>query len=700
MTWVITLLKHTCALLIVIHVSSISKAQTKYFVANDGSDNNSATIGNPLKTISCALQKARRRSGNVSIEIRNGVYYLNTTLQINADNFLPASLQIKAYQNEQVTISAGRRLVLQWKPYKENIFVAKVPVNLVFERMFVNGKLQILARYPNYDSAARVFHGTSANAIAPERVKRWHHPVGGYIHALHVAEWGSFDYRFTGVDSAGKLQMVGGWQNNRPGIMHPQYRFVENIFEELDTTNEWFLDRQNHLLYYYPPKNLNLKTALIEVSHLKESFLLKGTVGKPLMNIIFSRLHFKDNERTFMQTKEPLLRSDWAIYRGGAIVLDGTENCKIADCVFEGLGGNAILFSRYNKKDTVTGCHIFNIGANAIAFIGDMKAVRSPSFGYENFIPYEQLDKTPGPLTNNYPQQCVVNDNLLHDLGDIEKQATGVEIEVASGIKISHNSIYNVPRAGINIGDGCFGRHLIEYNDVFNTVRETGDHGSFNSWGRDRYWAPNRQYMDSIVALHPELILLDAQNVTIIRNNRWRCDNGWDVDLDDGSSNYDIYNNLFLAGGLKFREGFYRKAENNIMVNNTFHPHVWFKNSGDVFVHNIVMRKYMPIGMKYWGKKIDSNLFPDEEALKLAHHNGTDSNSIAGDPMFINPAKGDFRVRSNSPALKIGFKNFPMDQFGVQKSSLKKIALQPEMPVPVLEKTIENEGSTRNFVRD
>ncbi|MCH5715032.1 hypothetical protein [Niabella hibiscisoli] len=120
-----------------------------------------------------------------------------------------------------------------------------------------------------------------------------------------------------------------------------------------------------------------------------------------------------------------------------------------------------------------------------------------------------------------------------------------MQIEVASQIKVSRNSIYNLPRAGINIGDGCFGGHLIENNDVFNTVLETGDHGSFNSWGRDRFWAAGRSYMDSLVAVHPELILLDARKTTVIRNNRWRCDHGWDVDLDDGSSNYHIYNNLF-----------------------------------------------------------------------------------------------------------------------------------------------------------
>ena len=143
---------------------------------------------------------------------------------------------------------------------------------------------------------------------------------------------------------------------------------------------------------------------------------------------------------------------------------------------------------------------------------------------------------------------------------------------------VRHNSIYNTPRAGINIGDGAFGGHILEFNDVFNTVLETGDHGAFNSWGRDRFWSPDRKYMDSITTAHlGELILLDAQQTTIIRNNRFRCDHGWDIDLDDGSSNYHIYNNVMLNGGLKFREGFKRKAENNIMINNSFHPHVWFK---------------------------------------------------------------------------------------------------------------------------
>lgn len=51
---------------------------------------------------------------------------------------------------------------------------------------------------------------------------------------------------------------------------------------------------------------------------------------------------------------------------------------------------------------------------------------------------------------------------------------------------------------------------LIEYNDVFDTVKETGDHGSFNSWGRDRFWHPNYETMEKITSEHPEMILKGA----------------------------------------------------------------------------------------------------------------------------------------------------------------------------------------------
>ena len=651
--------------------------QNAIYVSPKGNDNNPGTLVKPFKTLQAAIENAIRITDkDVSIEMRSGTYSLDKTIEIASGDFSVRSLNIRPYQNEKVTITGSEKIKLNWQPYKNGILKATLDLTKSPDQLFINGKVAHMARYPNYDSTARVYNGTAEDAISEERVKTWKNPAGGYIHALHEGEWGSMDYLITGKDENGKLTYVGGWQNNRPSPMNKKYRFVENIFEELDAPGEWFYDLSSKTMYLYPPKGTDIRNAQITISRLTDLIHLTGTSSKPLKNISISDISFTQTARTFMLTKEPLLRSDWTIYRGGVLLLDGTENVRISNCTFFELGGNAVFVSNYNKNDVIRDNYIYNIGSSAIAFVGNPDAVRSPAFRYELFVPWDKMDFTPGPKTNNYPQYCLAEGNLIHNIGTIEKQVAGVEISMSSHITVSHNTIYNVPRAGINIGDGCWGGDVIEYNDVFNTVLETGDHGAFNSWGRDRYWRPERNIIDSIVAAKPGIELLDVIDPIIIRNNRFQCDHGWDIDLDDGSSNYRIYNNVCLNGGLKLREGYDRMVTNNILINNTFHLHVWLKNSGDVFAHNIVSTPYAPILMNNWGKEIDSNFFLSKAALLTARKLGLDKNSISGDPLFVNAKAGNYKLKAGSPAFKVGFKNFEMN-FGVTLPALKKIAASP-----------------------
>ena len=96
------------------------------------------------------------------------------------------------------------------------------------------------------------------------------------------------------------------------------------------------------------------------------------------------------------------------------------------------------------------------------------------------------------------------------------------------------------------------------------------------------------------------------------------------------------------------REGFNRRVWNNIAVNNSLHPHVWFENSGDVVTNNIWMGAYRPAGMniKKWGQELDYNLFTtsDADRTKFADK-GCDANSLTGDAMFVDPAIGDYRAK-------------------------------------------------------
>lgn len=590
------------------------------------------------------------------------------------------SLTICSYPGEKAVISGGSVLGTAWKTYKGRIMMSKIEGTDGIDMLFGDGRLLTMARFPNYDSTAVRFHGTSADATSPERVKGWKNPEGGFLHAMHRDDWGDFHYRITGKDRNGNLKLEGGHQNNRPMGIHKDNRMVENIFEELDAPGEWYFDKAAGTLYYYPMPGENPNRMMFETAVLKNLVTLKGTKDDPVRNVTFEGISFRHAARTFMEEYEPLLRSDWTIYRGGAIFLEGTEDCHIKNCDITDVGGNGVFFSKYNRKSGVEGSLLTRIGASAVCFVGDPSCVRSPSFRYEKFVPWEEMDFAKGPKGDNFPAECDVKDNLIHEIGLFEKQITGVEISMSFRITVSHNSIYDTPRAGINISEGTWGGHIIEYNDVFNTVKETGDHGSFNSWGRDRYWHPDYKTMATHAKEMPELILADMLEPNTLRYNRFRCDRGWDIDLDDGSSYYIIHDNLCLNGGIKLREGFYRRVENNIIVNNTLHAHAWFDDSGDVFARNIVMTPYQPYQVNNKGNNVDFNIFTDSLSFNKAKEFGHDSHSIVSRVEFEDPAKGLFTVKDDSQAIRLGgFMNFPMDRFGVQSPRLKKMAAKPDL---------------------
>ncbi len=663
-----------------------------YFVSPDGNDENSGTLKKPFATLQRAQQAERQKEG--AVFLRGGTYYLPEPLVFTAQDSgtKRAPVVYQNYRNEKPVISGGVKLVdLNWRPYTNGIFQAQVPDDLQTEEIFVNGEHQILARYPNFDPTAQYFDGFTSSADIKRRTAGWADPAGGYLHAMHPALWGDFTWLITGKDTNGDLTTVGGWQNNRGGGPNSNIQFVEGVFEELDAPGEWFLNTNTHTLYYYPPAGLDLNKAIIVATRLRCLVEFRGDDKNPVRFITLRGLTFRQAARTVMDTREPLLRSDWAIYRGGAVSFDGTEDCALEDSFLDQLGGNAIFINDYNRRVTIRGCQIDKAGANGICFIGDPKAVRDPLFNYYQRNRLQDIDRTPGPKTDNYPADCLVDDCLIHETGRVEKQTAGVEIDMAQGITVRHCSIYDVPRAGINIGDGCWGGHVIEFCDIYDTVKETGDHGSFNSWARDRYWLPDPREVNARVRQVPALPLLDAVKPIILRNNRWRCDHGWDIDLDDGSSNYIITNNLCLHGGIKNREGYHRIVENNIIVDSTYYPQVWFANSGDVFEHNIVWRDYDPARMypPPWGQDMDYNLVQKtgarpSPATDLQKQSGRDERSIVADADFVDPANGDYRVKPGSPALALGFVNFPMDQFGVQKPELKAIAGVPELPQPEL----------------
>jgi hypothetical protein len=662
-------------------------AGDELFVSTTGDDGNPGTRDHPFKAIVAAQSAVRNHPDKgtkpITVTVMPGTYYVGKTIVFTAADSGTQSAPITYRGGGAATVSGGAKLILTWTPYKNGIMQASVPASvsagLSFDVLFLNGERQRMARFPNYQAGVVPFGGGSADAVSPTRVAGWtHSPVGGFVHGLHAQSWGSEHYVITGVDSAHNLVLSGPFANGRPDVLKSGTQVVENIFDELDAAGEWYFDQSAGVLYFMPPPGVALASATIEVAGIERVFEFAGSSDAPVQWITLDGFHYMHTSRTFQKATEIVLRSDWEIYRGGSIFVTGAENADISNSFFDQLGGAGVFVNGYNRQVNITGNKFIATGSSAILFMGSQKAVRDPLQGYgATPVPVASLDQTAGPLTQDFPASCSATDNLIHDIGDPEKQVAGVGIDMAQDITVSHNSIYRVPRAGINVGDGCWGGHVISFNDVFDTVLETGDHGAFNSWGRDRYWQSSTSAIESRVAQAAGIQFLDVVKPNTLANNRWRCDHGWDVDLDDGSTNYVITNNVFLSGGLKWREGYKRLGDNNVFANAGFSIHVWPKGSQDIFTHNL-LSGYAPISPDAWGMELDYNLFTSASGLSAARgYAGQDTHSASGAPGFVDAPSGNYQLQANSPALAVGIKSLPADTYGVVSLSLRVQAQTP-----------------------
>lgn len=391
-------------ILAVLLVQTFSFAKEIY-VSTTGDDKNQGTKKSPYFSFEKALKEVKKFAGKeaVTVWFYSGEYYLDQTIILGSDYSGTDKYPVlfSALPNAKVTIKGSKKLEnLKWTAYKDGIYQTKLPQGLSVDQLFINHKRRIRARFPNYDydnplrdgkGYAQVKGGSNLRLdtwfgydAETFSNKEWANPETGIVHAFQSHNWGNLQYRIKSIDrKENKIHLdEGGWQMQRDyGIggtgAHSSAYFIENIFEELDVAGEWFFNDKTNTLYYYPFEGEDLALATIEIPVLKDLIQLKGDKDTPVKNIHIKGFTFTQSRYTFMDTYEPVARGDWAIHRGGAIYLEGTENCIISDCNFEYLGGNAVFMSSYNHDNKVSRSRFVHTGESAICFVGSPSAVRN-----------------------------------------------------------------------------------------------------------------------------------------------------------------------------------------------------------------------------------------------------------------------------------------------------------------------------------
>ena len=327
------------------------------YVSPKGDDSNPGTKEKPLATIQRArdVVRAMKNAAKEPIEVLllPGTYYLGESLVFGPeDSGLALSpITYQAAQEGTVTLSGGKRLKCDWKPYKGGIFSCDLPEaksgSLDFSELYVNGRRQIRARYPNGDSRipqpVGYIRTTGADKWPNKKLyfdpasfiqKHWAHPEAAVIFAFQrisfdqVPFWNG-QWHVRGIDrglhaillgEGGRQQLLFHYlQVYLPGIYPHMPFYVENVLEELDSPGEWYLDRREDKLYYMPTEGMDLENAVIEPALLQRVVQIKGTRNRPVKFITLRGLRISHAASTYFEPYSPAGMGDYTIQIGGAV---------------------------------------------------------------------------------------------------------------------------------------------------------------------------------------------------------------------------------------------------------------------------------------------------------------------------------------------------------------------------------------------
>ena len=318
--------------------------------------------------------------------------------------------------------------------------------------LYINGDRSYLAMYPNnalldlskflsfgpivenitsMDINDPEFRGSTFTADADtfEHVKSWENPTEVWVYGYYRWEWAEHSVPIGKVNAdAGTITLA--YPCNEYLIENYKYIFY-NVFEELDVPGEYYIDRENGILYVYADENFDAST------------LVFANEATPLLSATdLSYVTFRGLDIRYT--------------RGSGISFSSAnyvtfDHCSVGSCRTGGININV------GNNVTISNCEVSNIGGQAITIVngGDRETLT--------------------------PSNCLIYNNIVRDFGQISRTYAYGIWPGAMGTTVSHNEIYNAPHNAVSTGSMM---NTIEYNEIYNVCTETQDCAAiYNGFG-------------------------------------------------------------------------------------------------------------------------------------------------------------------------------------------------------------------------
>jgi len=505
----------------------------------------------------------------------------------------------------------------------------------------------------------------------------------------------------TGVSATYGMSSLPGWVHNPSGASV----WVENIFAALDEPGEWVVNTKTRKVYLWPsdpapdgsPRGI-LAPSTSELIRVEGVIDYDGPKDNPVRGITFSGLTFTHADRWAWTTDENRLgwgmQHDWDMFDRPTAMLRfrGAEACSVSACRFVDSGGTGLRMDLHAQRNRVEDCEFAHLGEAGIIMAGY------------------------GPGTKDVNHHNDIVNNHIHHFSEISWHSPGVWAWQSGHNRIAHNELHHsgytavlittrvTPNRGLTgQGGKTVRRHEIA-TEVNNRARD-----DYESWrSREKYYHARHNLCEYNEITHSVQKLSDGNAIyisgtgtgNIIRYNYLhdnleptfrstiRCDDDQHGTLIYGNV---LCNNYGLSGGIT------SKGRNDIINNFIVSTYVspqwgyisfrWVRVTDSKVHRNIIISH--PEGGNVYGVKLrakagpynekpnveetdmDSNLYfhPTDshwvdEHLRKMQAVGKEKASLFGDPLFKDPAAGDFSFRPGSPALALGIESLDVSKMG------------------------------------
>jgi hypothetical protein len=267
------------------------------------------------------------------------------------------------------------------------------------------------------------------NAEFSPRAATWSNPSTGRLFAYQCSSWGSWQFAIDRIDASNQTVWLGdgGWQEAR-GCKSGGQMYVHNLIEELDDPNEWFLDTNTRTLYFMP--NGSMPTSFI-AAQTPSILSLHGDASLPVHDVTIQGITFSHTPNNFLRRYEAPSGGEYAVHRGAALFLQGTERVLVNGCTFINLGSNALFVSNYAINTTITYNSFRWLGESAIVLQGE-------------------TDGIDGVSTLNQPTRTHVEGNIARDFSNYVKQGDAIFESLVRSSVWAGNLAFNSPRSIFN----------------------------------------------------------------------------------------------------------------------------------------------------------------------------------------------------------------------------------------------------------